>query len=82
MSFRKVIGIHSCREALKTRSIKELKTIYFKPEWHKSSVLLELAQLAETKKLKPKILSIKKLNQIGETHQGVCVFVSHQFHVS
>ena len=80
MSFRKVIGIHSCREALKARSAKDLKIIYFKPGWQKSSVLAELAQLAEAKKLKPKILCLKKLNQIGESHQGVCVFVSHEFH--
>ena len=78
MSLRKVIGIHSCKEALKVRSPKELKNIYFKAEWHKNSALVELAQLAKVKKLKPEIMSLKKMNQIGESHQGVCVLVSHQ----
>ena len=78
MSLRKIIGIHSCKEALKARSPEELKKIYFKAEWHKNSALVELAQLAEVKKLKPETMSLKKMNQIGESHQGVCVFVSHQ----
>lgn len=79
MSLRKVIGIHSCREALKARSSKELKKIYFKPDWKKSASLTDLAKLAEAKKLKPEILSLKKMNQIGEFHQGVCVFVFHKW---
>lgn len=82
MSFRKVIGIHSCREALKARSPKELKKIYFKREWNKNHALVKLAELAKVKKLKPEIISLKKMNQIGESHQGVCVLVSGQPHFS
>ena len=78
MIIRKVIGIHSCREALKVRSSKELKTIYFKTNWRDHPALVELAHLAKIKNLKPEILSLKKMNRIGESHQGVCVVVSHQ----
>lgn len=78
MSFRKVIGIHSCKEALKARTSKELKKIYFKKEWNKHSIFIELAELAKVKKLNPEIMSLKKMNQIGESHQGVCVLVSGQ----
>ena len=78
MSFYKVIGIHSCREALKARSSKELKKIYLCPEWHKNHLLVELAELAKMKQLKLEIMSVKKLNQIGESHQGVCVLKDHQ----
>ena len=80
MFLRKVIGIHSCKEALKARSSKELKGIYFKSGWENSPALSELAELARAKNLKPEIMSIKKMNQIGESHQGVCVFVLGQPH--
>ena len=76
MFLRKIIGFHSCKEALKVRSSSELKQLYFKPDWNQNPALLELAELAEKKQLKPKILSVKKMNQIGEAHQGVCLFVS------
>ncbi len=76
MSLRYVIGIHSCREALKARPPQELKKIYFKPEWQKRPALAELAHLARAKKLNPEVLPLKKINQIGESHQGVCVVVS------
>ncbi len=80
MSLRKVIGVHSCREALKARSSKELQKIYFKSDWANNSALIELADLAKAKKLNIEIMSLKKLNQIGESHQGVCVVVSGQPH--
>lgn len=78
MPLRKIIGIHSCREALKVRSPKELKAIYFQVGWNKNPMLRELAQLAERKKLKPEVISLKKLNQIGESHQGVCLVSDFQ----
>ena len=78
MSLRTVIGIHSCREALKVRTSKELKKIYLKANWSKHPALVELAELAKAKKMKPEVLSLKKMNQIGESHQGACVLVSHQ----
>lgn len=78
MFLRKVIGIHSCKEALKARSSTELKKIYFKAEWQNNSALVELAGLAKEKQLIPEIMSLKKMNQIGKFHQGVCVLVSGQ----
>ena len=84
MSFRQVIGIHSCKEALKIRTAKELKNMYVKLNWNKNSALKELVHLAQSKNLKPKELSVKKLNRIlkqkEETHQGVCVELDHSFH--
>ena len=78
MSLRKVIGIHSCKEALKVRSAHELKNIFFKEGWKNNPSLFELAKLAKAKKLKPETVSLRKMNQIGEFHQGVCVFVLGQ----
>ena len=72
---RKVVGIHSAREALKVRSKEEIKHLYFKPDWEKNSALVDLFKLAQEKSLKPEILSLKKLNQIYDHHQGVCVYV-------
>ena len=74
MSVYKIIGIHSCEEALKARSPKELKKIYFRPEWEKNPLLVRLAKQAKLKKLKPEVIALKKLNQIGTAHQGVSVF--------
>ncbi len=72
---RKVVGIHSAREALKVRLRDEIKQVYFKPDWEKSSALVSLFKLAQQKSLKPEILSLKKLNHIHDYHQGVCVYV-------
>lgn len=77
MLLQNIIGLHSCREALKARPSKDLKKLYFKPEWHKSLSLLELARIAEQKKIKPEVISLKKLNRIGDSHQGVCVVANH-----
>jgi len=73
---RKVVGLHSAREALKTRSKKEITAVYFKPDWSKNLVLSELFQLAKNKFLDPQVMSLKKLNQIYTHHQGICVFVN------
>lgn len=81
MALRKVIGIHSCREALKVRSSQELKKLYLKKDWLKNKELVELAKMAERKNLKPELVSLKKLNQIGESHQGLCLVVSHQLKI-
>ncbi|MGI9549215.1 MAG: TrmH family RNA methyltransferase [Bdellovibrionales bacterium] len=72
---RKVVGIHSAREALKARSKKEIKRFYLKPAWEKNIDLVRLSKLAEEKHIQPEILSLKKMNQIHEYHQGVCVEV-------
>ena len=76
MNLRPVIGVHACREALKARTSKELKNIYFQTNWEKSPVLNKLAKMAETKKIDIKVMSEKKMNQIGLSHQGVCLFTS------
>ena len=76
MNLRPVIGVHACREALKARASKELKSIYFKVGWDKSLILKALAKMAKRKKMDIKTLSEKKLNQIGLSHQGVCLFTS------
>ncbi|MCY4321367.1 MAG: 23S rRNA (guanosine(2251)-2'-O)-methyltransferase RlmB [Bdellovibrionaceae bacterium] len=83
MSIRKVIGIHSCREALKIRKAQELKKMYLKQGWEKNSSLRELANLAQVKNLQPEIVSIKKINRliqsIEELHQGVYLEIEHSF---
>lgn len=83
MFFRKVIGLHSCREALKQRSPQELKQLYLKEGWEGSSALKKLESLAQSKKLKPKVISEKQfrrlLNFKNETHQGCLLEVDHQF---
>ena len=80
MSVQKVIGIQACREALKVRSDQEIKKILLKPDWLKNSALKDLARQAQNKSLKPEIISLKKLNRIGESHQGVCVELSRKLH--
>ena len=72
---RKVVGIHSCKEALRVRKNSELKNIYFKPDWEKNKALLELESLALNKGLKPEVLSLKKLEALAQNHQGVCMHV-------
>ena len=83
MSVRQVIGLHSCREALKQRSPHELKQIYFKADWKKNPLLRDLVSLAESKNLKPKVISEKQMNRLlnfkQEVHQGILLEVDHQF---
>ena len=83
MSFRKVIGIHSCREALKVRTAQELKKMYIKPGWERNPSLRALLDLAQSKNLKPETVSIKKLNRLIQDkegrHQGVCLELEHAF---
>ena len=75
-SLRKVVGIHSCREALKVRSASELQNVYFKTDWNRNPSFLELEQLALKKNLTPEVISVKKLDALSQNHQGVCVHVS------
>ena len=83
MSVRQVIGIHSCREALKLRSSKELKKMYIKQDWNRNPALKVLFDLALSKNLKPEVVSVKKINRLinqdGEIHQGVYVELDHTF---
>ena len=72
---RVVVGIHSCREALKVRKREEIQKVFLKPDWKNNSVLTELALLSEKKGLRPEVLSLKKLNRLAENHQGVCLYV-------
>ena len=83
MSIRQVIGIHSCKEALKVRTAKELRKIYVKKEWEQSATLRELVDLARLKGLKPETVSLKKLNRLTEhkeeRQEGVCIELDHSF---
>lgn len=72
---RVVVGIHSCREALKVRKREEIQKVFLKPDWKNNSALTELALLSEKKGLRPEELSLKKLNRLAENHQGVCLHV-------
>lgn len=78
MRFRKVIGLHACKEALKARSSKEIEKVYLKTGWEQSPVLRDLAEMAKSKNIVPEYLSEKKMRQIGEAHQGICVVTSGQ----
>ena len=88
----KVIGLHSCKEALKNRSPKELKNLYLKENWQKSNTLKELARLAQAKKLHVQTLSLKKIKKLlsqrggagwesnsDEAHQGILLELEHSF---
>ena len=73
---RIVVGIHSCLEALKVRTEKEIQKVFLKPEWQRSSSLSKLALLSKTKGVRPEVQSLKKFNRLADNHQGVCVYVS------
>ena len=83
MSVRQVIGIHSCKEALKVRASQELKKMYVKQNWNQNPSLKVLVDLARAKNLQPETVSIKKLNRLishkGEIHQGVYLELEHSF---
>ena len=83
MSLRKVIGIHSCREALKQRTPQELRHFYIKEGWTKNPILKSLVQLAESKNLKPELVSLKRINRLLDfkesAHQGVLLELDHSF---
>ena len=79
---RKIVGIHACKQALKTRKPNELIRLQLKTAWSNSPQLKELAELALKKGLKPEEISIKKLNQISQTHQGVLLFVNSDLKVN
>ena len=72
---RAVVGIHSCRTALTVRAEKELIKICFKPDWQKNPALKKLFALALEKGLAPEVMSVKKLNFLSQSHQGVAVYV-------
>jgi len=78
MLLQQIIGLHSCREALQVRPAQDLKKIYLRPGWEKSSALSSLVQIAKSKNLKPEIKSIKKLNGIAQSHQGVCLLAHYR----
>ena len=87
MSIRQVMGIHSCREALKVRTAQELKKMYVKHNWEQNSSLKDLVNLAKSKNLQPETVSIKKINRLinsyaGEIHQGVYIELEHSFEFS
>lgn len=81
---RKVVGIHSCFEALKVRKASEIKKVYFSPDWEESKSLLKMADFAREKGFKPEVLALKKLDGLAQNHQGVCVHVegAPEFHFS
>jgi len=93
MPLRKVIGLHSCREALKERKPQELKALYIKQNWKESPILKNIVNLAESKGLKPKVTSEKQFRRflnVGHAHsgkgdfqsflhQGLVLEVEHQF---
>ncbi|MBC6415301.1 MAG: 23S rRNA (guanosine(2251)-2'-O)-methyltransferase RlmB [Bdellovibrionales bacterium] len=75
MPLRKVIGIHSCKEALKQRDSKDIHCLYLKENWIKNPSLKDLVQLAKRKNLKIETVSLKKINRMLDrkdlSHQGV-----------
>ena len=74
-SIRTVIGWHSCRETLKVCPEKVLN-LYLRQDWPTKKNLKILGTLASSKKIKIQPVSIKKLDKMGEGHQGVAVQVS------
>lgn len=75
MPIRKVVGIHSAKEALKIRSRTEIKGVYIRSDWNRNHALKEIFSLAEKKGKTPEAVSTRKLDYIYDHHQGVCVFV-------
>ena len=76
-----MIGVRSCKEALKKRNPRELKNLYLKENWQSRPSLNELAELAQAKNLKVQALSLKKINRLSdrESHQGALLEVEHSF---
>ena len=77
MSIRTVIGWHSCRETLKMCP-KKVLSLYLRSDWSTKNNLKLLADLAEEKQVKIQPISLKKLDRIGEGHQGVALQVQHR----
>ena len=75
MGIRKVVGIHSVREALVVRKSSEIKSIYFRPDWRSNTSLLELEQIALSKHVEHRPISLKELDNLAQNHQGVCLHV-------
>lgn len=78
MIVRKVVGLHSAKEALKVCSSADIDKVYIRLDWKKSSSLREIFSLAQSKNKNPQLVSEKALSKIYDHHQGVCVFVKSQ----
>jgi 23S rRNA (guanosine2251-2'-O)-methyltransferase len=67
---RKVVGLHSVREAMKVRP-QAIARILLKQGWEKSQDLNELAELAAKIGTKIKTVGVTELDQLSHGHQGV-----------
>ncbi len=71
-SSRIVMGIHSVKELFKVRK-KSVVKMYLRTDWSRSSELLEIQKLAEANGVKIDEVGVEKLNQFGNSNQGVVV---------
>lgn len=67
---RKVVGIHSVREAMKVRP-KAIAKVLLRQGWEKSQELSEIAEFAAKIKTKIKTVGVAELEQLSHGHQGV-----------
>ena len=71
-SVRTVIGWHSCKEALQVNP-QQVLSLYLQQDWPIKKNLKVLADLAQSKDIRIQPVSLKKLDKIGEGHQGVAL---------
>jgi len=77
---RIVIGIHSVREALKTRP-REVPHLMLRDRWKDSEELRDLAELAQENKIAIKQVPTSFLDKFGRSHQGVAAEVTDSPHL-
>lgn len=72
---REVVGLHSCREALKVRP-SAVKELWLEEGWERLSKLAWFGEEAKKKKIPVKTVGSKKLDQLCWGHQGVACLVT------
>ena len=77
---RAVVGLHSCREAVKVRP-KAVKKIWLKDGWQRSAQLAEFGRFAESRRLPLEVVGEKRLESLARGHQGVACFLSEAPHL-
>lgn len=74
---RKIVGIHTCKEALKFHS-QQIHKLWIKNDEAQSPALASIIDLATSKKIKIDYKPKKFFDAVSSSHQGVCIETSHQ----
>ena len=71
------MGIHACREVLEVRS-HAVEKIWIRSQWSKHADLREFQEFAVHKNIPTREVSAQALDDVAQSHQGVCVFVEER----